>query len=188
MRGLIVLVMSLVLGACAAPVAPQHVQLPQPRLAPGAMGAVVSLEQRLTVERAPEGRPVTTRSLDTLLEIDAQSLRMAAFALGQRVLTLSWDGVNLISERHPLLPAEVDAAYVLRDVQWMYAPLQALRTVLPPEWSLEEINGERILTHGAVPVLLIHCDSASKWNGRSRLENRLEGYVLTIESAKPSGD
>ncbi len=189
MRCLIVLVAMLMLGACAVPaVSPQHVQLPQPRLAPDAMDAVVSLEQRLTVERAPAGRPVATRSLDTLLEIDAQSLRMAAFALGQRVLTLSWDGTNLVSERHPLLPAEVDAAYVLRDVQWMYAPLQALRTVLPPGWVLEESGGERILSHDAVPVLLIHYDSASRWNGRSKLENRLEGYTLTIESAKqPSG-
>lgn len=189
MRWLIALVATLALGACAVSVAPQHVQhvqLPQPRLAPAAMDAVVSLEQRLTVERAPEGRPVTTRSLDTLLEIDAQSLRMAAFALGQRVLTLNWDGFNLVSERHPLLPAEVDAAYVLRDVQWMYAPLQALRAVLPPAWMLEEVGGERILSHDGVPVLLIHYDSASRWSGRSKLENRLEGYTLTIESAKPT--
>ena len=184
MRSLIVLVATLVLGACAVPVVPQRVQLPQPRLAPEAMDAVVSLEQRLTIERAPAGRPVTTHSLDTLLEIDAQSLRMAAFALGQRVLTLNWDGTHLVSERHPLLPAEVDAAYVLRDVQWMYAPLQALRTVLPPGWLLEEVGGERILSHDAVPVLLIRYDSASRWSGRNKLENRLEGYTLTIESAK----
>lgn len=187
MRRLIVWVALLMLAACASPVVPQHVQVPQPRLAPDAMDAVVSLEQRLTVERAPEGRPVTTRSLDTLLEIDAQSLRMAAFALGQRVLTLSWDGVNLVSDRHPLLPVEVDAAYVLRDVQWMYAPLQALRAVLPPGWSLEDASGERILRHDAVPALLIHYDSVPRWSGRTRLENRLEGYSLTIESAKSSG-
>lgn len=187
MRCLVVLIASLMLGACATPIAPQYVQLPQPRLSPHAMGAVISLEQRLTVERAPAGRAVTTRSLDALLEIDAQSLQMAAFALGQRVLTLHWDGVNLVSERHPLLPAEVDAAYVLRDVQWMYAPLQALRATLPPGWLLDEVNGERILSHDAVPVLLIRYDSASRWNGRSRLENRLEGYSLTIESAKSSG-
>jgi hypothetical protein len=185
---LIALVALMLLGACAAPVVSQHVELPQPRLSPDAMGTVVSLEQRLTIERAPDGRPMTTRSLDTLLEIDSQSVRMAAFALGQRVLTLNWDGINLVSERNPLLPAEVDAAYVLRDVQWMYAPLQALRTVLPPGWLLEEVGGERVLRHDGVPVLLIQYDSALRWNGRSRLENRLEGYMLTIESAnQPPG-
>ena len=184
MRRLIVLFALLMLGACTVPVVPRPVQLPQPRLVPGAMDVVVSVAQRLTVERAPQGKPVVTRSLDTLLEIDAQNLRLAAFALGQRVLTLNWDGSNLVSERHPLLPAEVDAAYVLRDVQWMYAPLEALRTILPSGWLLEEVGGERILSHGAVPVLLIRYDSASRWNGRSTLENRLEGYTLTIESAK----
>jgi hypothetical protein len=64
--------------------------------------------------------------------------------------------------------------------------LQALRTVLPAGWLLEEAGNERVLSRGAVPALLIHYDSASRWNGRSRLENRLEGYTLTIESAKQS--
>lgn len=151
------------------------------------MGASISLAQRLTVERAPEGRPVATRSLDTLLEIDASSMRLAAFALGQRVLTLSWDGSSLTSERHPLLPAEVDAAYVLRDVQWMYAPVESLRQVLPAGWQLDDSGNERTLSHGAMPILLIHYDSASRWSGRSRMENRLEGYSLTIESAQQAG-
>src|SRR6476646_7254747 len=141
MRRLMALLALLLLGGCAATVTPQ-LQLPQPRLAPAAMRISASLEQRLTVERTPVGRPVATRSLDTLLEIDAMGLRMAAFALGQRVLTLAWDGRNLVSERHPLLPAEVDAAYVLRDIQWMYAPLQALQSVLPPGWQLQEVGNE----------------------------------------------
>ncbi len=186
MRSLMVLLAALVVSACATPPAPS-LQVPQPRLTPQAMGVGVSLAQRLTVERAPEGRPVATRSLDTLLEIDASSLRLAAFALGQRVLTLTWDGNSLTSERHPLLPAEVDAAYVLRDVQWMYAPAESLRQVLPSGWQLEDSGNQRTLSHGARPILLIHYDSESRWNGRSRMENRLEGYSLTIESAQQTG-
>ena len=176
----------LFLGACAAPVV-RPLQIPQPRLSPQAMGAEVSVAQRLTLVRAPQGRPVQTRSLETLLEIDATSLRMASFALGQRVMTLTWDGSVLTSERHPLLPAEVDAAYVLRDIQWMYAPLETLRRALPPDWQLDEIDGQRVLSHGAQPVLLIHYDTDSHWTGRSQLENRLEGYSLTIESQKQPG-
>ncbi len=187
MRRLIALLCALIVGACTTTTAVPPLQLPQPRLAPQAMRVRLSLAQRLTVERAPAGRPVATRSLDTLLEIDAGSLRLAAFALGQRVLTLTWDGVSLSSERHPLLPTEVDAAYVLRDVQWMYAPLESLRQVLPSGWQLDERGSERVLSHGAEPILLIHYDSESRWNGRSRMENRLEGYSLTIESAQQAG-
>ncbi len=186
MRRLIALCMVLLIGACATPVVPS-VQIPQPRLSPQAMGVVVSVAQRLTLVRTPDGRPVQTRSLDTLLEIDATSLRLAAFALGQRVMTLTWDGSALTSQRHPLLPAEVDAAFVLRDIQWMYAPLESLRAVLPPGWQLEGTAKERVLSHAATPVLLIHYGSDSPWSGRSQLENRLEGYSLTIESDQPAG-
>ncbi len=186
MRRLIAVCLLLLLGACAAPVV-QTTTIPQPRLTPQAMGMVVSVAQRLTLVRAPEGRPVQTRSLDTLLEVDASSLRLAALALGQRVMTLTWDGSNLTSERHPLLPAEVDAAFVLRDIQWMYAPLDALRRVLPSDWQLEDTDRQRVLSHAGAPVLLIHYDGDSRWDGRSQLENRLEGYSLTIESEKQAG-
>lgn len=181
------LVTTLLTVACATTVVPTPLQLPQPRLAPSAMGVTLSLAQRLTVERAPSDRPVATRSLDTLLEIDGSSLRLAAFALGQRVLSLSWDGNDLTSSRHPLLPAEVDAAYVLRDIQWMYAPQEVLRGVLPSGWELRDSGRERILSHGERPILLIHYDSESRTSGRSRMENRLEGYTLTIESAQQAG-
>lgn len=187
MRCLIAFIAALLVSGCATPTPAPSLQLPQPRLAPQAMGLTLSLAQRLTVERAPVDRPVATRSLDTLLEIDASSLRLAAFALGQRVLTLSWDGSALTSDRHPLLPAEVDATYVLRDVQWMYAPAQALRQVLPSGWHLEDSGNQRILNHGEKPVLLIHYDAEPRWSGRSRMENRLEGYSLTIESAQQTG-
>jgi hypothetical protein len=186
-RRLIAILFALLASACATTTPVPPLQLPQPRLSPLAMGATLSLAQRLTVERAPAGRPVATRSLDTLLEVDTGSLRLAAFALGQRVLTMAWDGNSLTSERHPLLPAEVDAAYVLRDVQWMYGPLESLRQVLPSGWQLDERGGERILSHGAQPILLIHYESESRWTGRSRMENRLEGYTLTIESAQQAG-
>ncbi len=177
-----------VLSGCAAPaVQPTPLaHLPQPRLAPQAMGVAINLEQRLTVERAPQGQPVATRHLDTLLEIDATSLRMAAFALGQRVLTLRWDGTHLTSQRHPMLPAEVDATYVLRDIEWMYAPLAPLRASLPPGWALHEVGRERTLSRASEPMLLIRHECASRWVGRSTLENRLEGYRLTLESAKPT--
>ena len=187
MRCLITLIVALLVSACTTAPVVQTLQLPQPRLAPPAMGVTLSLAQRLTVERAPEGRPVATRSLDTLLEVDTESLRLAAFALGQRVLTLTWDGNTLTSERHPLLPPEVDAAYVLRDVQWMYAPVASLRQVLPGGWQLEDSGNARILMHGATPILLIHYDTESRWTGRTRMENRLEGYSLTIESAQQAG-
>ncbi len=180
------------LAGCATPGnAPARLAIPQPRLAPAAMGVSLSLAQHLTIERAPAGRPVSSRSLDAQLEIDADALAMAAFALGQRVMTLRWDGRTLASDRHPLLPAEVDAVYVLRDVQWTYGPLAALQATLPPGWQLTDQGRERVLSHNGEPALVIRYPGLpgpglARWLGRAELDNRLEGYRLTLESVDQS--
>ncbi len=179
-----VLLMTLVGCASLPPVRPQ---LPAPKLLPAEMPAF-SVNQRLTVVRRPavaSGQPELTdasHSLDALLEVDAASLRLAAFALGQRVLAISWDGKALNQTRHPMLPAEVDGSHVLRDVQWAYAPTDVLRKQLPPGWELLDESGRRTLSQQGVVQLLIQYSGEPHWQGRTLLENRLEGYQLIIES------
>jgi len=58
---------------------------------------------------------------------------------------------------------------------------------LPVGWQLEDSGQQRVLSHDGVPALLVQYDGDSHWSGRSRLENRLEGYSLTIESAQQAG-
>jgi hypothetical protein len=62
-----------------------------------------------------------------------------------------------------------------------------LRQVLPAGWQLDDVGDERVLRHGETAILLIRYGSGSRWNGRSRMENLLEGYSLTIESAQQAG-
>jgi len=174
------------LGACAQtpPPAPR-LRMPALQLGPGSLGASVSLAQRLSVLRSPmsgRGR-VSENSLDTQLEIEPGSLRLAAFALGQRVMLLQWDGHQLQEQRHKLLPAEVDAAHVLRDVQLAYWPADAISAALPPGWALEQAAYRRTLSFdGQVQVQIDYSADAPHWQGQTRLDNLLEGYCLTIES------
>jgi len=176
------LVFGLLLSACAtAPSQAPRASLPILQLSPRQFGGEVSLVQRLTVERL-DGQATPAHTLDAMLEINAEHLRLAGFALGTRILTLNWDGHTLQETRHPLLPTLVDSHRVLRDIELVYWPATALRQALPTGWSLEESASERDLTQNKQRVVTIHYSAEPRWRGSAVLENLSEGYRLRIES------
>lgn len=148
------------------------------KLAPASLGASISLQQHLTVER--NGR---TDQLDAALEIDSQQLNMVGLALGQRVLTLHYDGQTLQSWRHPMLPAQVRAEDVLEDTQLTLWPVEAIRQALPAGWKIQQQGLRRTLLQDDVPVTVINYSNASPWGGKVDLTNLRYHYRLTIESA-----
>jgi hypothetical protein len=178
------LLAGLLLAACQT--LPPPATLPALQLAPAEFGAELSLAQRLTVTDAPAepDGALVERQLDTLLQVDAQQLQLAGLALGQRVLTLRWDGRDLAVQRHPMLPAAVDPARVLRDIALVFAPLPALRAALPDGWTLDEANGQRTLRQAGAPRLTVRY-----LDGRARVEidNHAERYRLRIESRPLEG-
>lgn len=178
------LLAGLLLAACQT--LPPPATLPALQLAPSDFGANLQLAQRLTVTDAPDDPDgaITERQLDTLLQVDAQQLQLAGLALGQRVLTLRWDGRELAVQRHPMLPAAVDPARVLRDIALVFAPLAALQAALPPGWTLDEARNERVLRQAGETRLTVRY-----LDGRARVEidNRAERYQLRIESRPLEG-
>ena len=174
------------LAACAqAPVQPR-LQMPALQLSPSEFGVSVSLAQRLTVQELPDGVAQDLpqeRSLEAQLEIEPTELRLAAFAMNQRVLLLRWDGHHLDVKRHPLLPAAVDAGRVLRDIQLVYWPLSAVQAALPPGWSVQDTGTERRLLHEGEIEVQISYAGEPRWQGRAELDNRLERYRLAIDSS-----
>jgi hypothetical protein len=175
---------ALLLSACQS--LPPPTALPALQLPPGAFGMPLQLAQRLTVVDAPEepDGAFTERQLDTQLQLDAHQLQLAGLALGQRVLMMRWDGHDLQVQRHPMLPAAVDPARVLRDIALVFAPLAALQAALPAGWTLDEAGGERTLRQaGAVRLVVRYVD------GRAQVEidNRAEHYRLRIESRPLEG-
>ena len=180
----LILFAALLLSACQT--LPPPAALPQLQLTPAAFGAELALAQRLTVTDAPDdpNGAVTERQLDTLLQVDARQLQLAGLAFGQRVLTLHWDGRELKVQRHPMLPAAVDPARVLRDIALVFAPLPALQAALPAGWTLDESRNERTLRQaGELRLTVRYLD------GRARVEidNRAEHYQLRIESRPLEG-
>lgn len=171
------------LAGCASLMPLPASRIPEPRLSPQAFGGEVSLVQRLAYERAAGVPGDTPRTLDVLLEIDSTQVRLAGIAMGQRVLSLRWNGTTLDVQRHPLLPAQVDPARVLRDIQYAFWPTADVQAVLPAGWHLRDEVQRRDLLNGDSLVLRIDYESdVPRWQGTVRLDNKLEGYRLEIRS------
>ena len=173
----------LLLGACAA-IPAARVALPQPRLAPASLAMDVSPGQRLRLSTGGDERAPAV--IDAQLDVDAQALRLAGFSFGRRVLMLVWDGVRLDEQRDARWPAQVAAASVLRDIQFVYAPLAELQAAMPPRWRVSESGGRRELRYRGMPAIVIDYATMPRWRGAVHLDNRLEGYRLDIETADAS--
>jgi len=165
--------------------------LPLLRLPPAALtGPLQDGSQRLTVWRLGHaGQAVgAPQVVDVQLQLDTQALLLAAFALGQRVLLMRWDGRQLQVQRHPLLPAQVDTNRMLRDLVLVHWPAEAVRAALPPGWTWTVSAERRTLAWQGQARLTLDLHGV-----HARLDNLAEGYRLEIEtqaegSAEPSAE
>ena len=163
-------------GGCApSPVQPARLGL---RLAPATLGTSISLQQHFLVER--EGR---IDEFDAALEVDPDRLDMVGLALGQRILTLHYDGRQLKSWRHPLVPEQLRGEDVLEDLQLTLWPVDAIRQALPSGWRIEESGRRRTLLLDGAPVMVIDYSGEPRWSGKIELANLRYQYRLTIQSA-----
>lgn len=162
------------LGCAGAPAQPARLGL---KLAPATLGVSLSLQQHLSIER--QGR---VDELDTALEIDADRLDMVGLALGQRILSLHYDGRELQSWRHPLVPEQLRGEDVLEDLQLTLWPIEVIEKALPAGWSIAEDGRRRTLRLLDQPVLVIDYSGEPRWSGKIELTNLIYRYRLTIQS------
>ncbi|WP_341539871.1 DUF3261 domain-containing protein [Paucimonas lemoignei] len=167
----------LALAGCATPRPQQPARLGL-RLAPAALGTSIQLQQRLAVER--DGR---TDYLEGALEVDSEHVSMISLALGQRVMSLEFDGRELKSWRHALLPEQVRAEDVLEDIQLTYWPAGVIRSALPAGWRIQDEGMRRTLWSNDAKVLEIDYSAEPRWKGKVVLTNLRYQYQLTIQSA-----
>ena len=147
------------------------------KLPPAALGSSVTLQQHLTVERGER-----IDELEAALEVDPQRLDLVGLALGQRVLTLHYDGERLQSWRHSMLPAQLRDEDVLEDLQVTLWPVDAIRSALPAGWRIEESGLRRTLLKNDMPVMVIDYSGQPRWIGKIEMSNLWYHYRLTIRS------
>ena len=176
MRYVFVLIL-LTLSACVTTPEPIQTARLGLKLAPAALGQMISLQQHLKVER--NGR---IDELEAALEVDAEHLEMVGLAFGQRVLSLHYDGKELKTWRHALLPAQVRAEDVLEDLQLTMWPIEAIVQSLPVGWKVADTGLYRTLYLDDMAVLKIEYSGFPRWSGTVKLENLRYKYNLTIQS------
>lgn len=187
MSRLIALASLLLLAACVN--APQRgrVQAPEPRIAPADMQMDVSMVQRLHFSRGSHS--VDTPPIDAQLEIDAEAIRFVGFAAEQRVLRFVWDGRSIDEQRGRQLPEHVRSNHILRDIQYVYAPIEALRATLPSEWSVTEssqLREIRFVRDSKRAAIQIRYADANRVRGKVRMMNWVDRYGLEIEVGSSS--
>lgn len=146
-------------------------------LPPATLGESISLQQHLRVEQ--EGR---SDEIDVALETDAQRLDLVGLSMGHRVLSLHYDGKNLQSWRHAMLPAQVRAEDVIEDLQLAFWPLDVIRQALPSGWRVEESGLSRTFFSADRKVIEIVYSGQPRWIGIISLKNLHYNYHLTIQS------
>jgi hypothetical protein len=148
------------------------------KLAPAALGESISVQQHLKVERA--GR---TDDLDVALQVEPDAIDVVGLAFGQRVLTMRYDGKELTSWRHFMLPAQVRPDDILEDMQLTLWPAEAIAAALPAGWRVADQANSRTLYLADQPIMRIAYSGMPRWSGTVVLENLRYQYKLTIQAA-----
>jgi hypothetical protein len=157
-----------------------------PLLSPAAFGAEATGVQRLTLSRLAAGEASGDKLvLDAAVEVDAAALRVAGVLLGQRILLLTWDGKQFSEQREAVVPEALSGRAILRDLQLVYWPADAIRAVLPRGWQLQEQAARRRLLRGATVVFESERGDAAAL-GNASLWNHAGEYRIDIESSNES--
>lgn len=176
-RHLAVLAIFALMAGCATAPPPQaRLGL---KLPPAALGTSISVQQHLKVERA--GR---TDDLDVALQVEPDAIDVVGLAFGQRVLTMRYDGKELTSWRHMMLPSQVRPEDVLEDMQLTLWPAESIATALPAGWRIAEQGLTRTLYLENEPIMRIVYSGTPRWSGTVVLENLRYRYKLTIQFAQ----
>ena len=118
--------------------------------------------------------------------MEPSHLDLVGLAFGQRVLSLHYDGKEMTSWRHLMLPAQVRAEDVLEDMQLTLWPREAIAQALPAGWRIEDSGLRRTLFLHDEAVTVIDYSAMPRWSGTVVLDNLRYRYRLTIQNA-PEG-
>ena len=177
-RSLLSLLAALTLTACASFWLSGG--LPLLKMAPETLG-VQTVEQRLVIAWRDE-----QKTLEMVLDVHDGSLTMIGMAFGARLFSFDYDGKKIV-ETQPL-PSSMSAKRIMNDLLLAFAPLDALRTALPPGWTVREVEGTRQVFLEETLNISIHTPEGSPWQGRVVLDNHALRYQVTYDSREATDD
>ena len=158
--------------------APQAEQ--PPLLAPDTLGASRDAQQIL---RAAFGEHEVV--LRSVVHATPDQIEMVILtALGQRAISVNWNGRDWKVETAPMVPTTLHPESLLSDLQLALWPLPALQAAYHAAgWEITEPGGGvRRLRHDGKLIAEVHYADADPWHGRYWISNFRFGYALAVEA------
>lgn len=166
------------LTACAGVAQNARSPLENRLLPPDALGASIRVVQQWRILFGSK-----SWLLLNVLDVTPHSLTLVGLSgFGHRVITLQYNGVDLHEEHYPRVPEELEGSEILRELQLIYWPKEAVLQVLPRGWHIEESGAERTVMNADEAVVRIRCEGEHRWQGHCEYEDRRSGYRLIIDS------
>jgi hypothetical protein len=152
---------------------------PSPLAPPGAVGTRSAAQ---VIRAAYGARAVTLR---TSIQVNDAGLEVVGVtATGQRLFTAHYDGTKISADKSPFVPAGLDPARVLADMQLALWPLAAVQTAFRERgYSVSEpFAGVRRMMRDDQLLAEVHYTGADPWNGRLWFVSFEFDYSLTIDT------
>ena len=171
-------------GCATQPSAPATATVEQPPLLPPAtLGGTRNAQQILRVafgEHEAVLRCVVHASPERI-EV------LALTALGQRAISVAWDGKDWKVETAPMVPSALKPEWMLTDLQLALWPLPVLQAAYHAAgWEVTEPGGGvRRLRHNGQLIAEVDYADADPWHGRYWISNFRFDYALAIEAEAP---
>lgn len=152
---------------------------PPPLAPPGAVGARSAAQ---VIRAAFGARTVTLR---TSIQVNDAGLEVVGVtATGQRLFSARYDGTKITADKSPFVPASLDPARVLADMQLALWPLPAVQAAFRERgFSVSEpFAGVRRLMRDDQLLAEVHYTGADAWNSRLWFVSFEFDYSLTIDT------
>jgi Protein of unknown function (DUF3261) len=150
---------------------------------PADLGRDVEASQLVSVSRDGDAFTIEVR-----LSVRAQQLKFVAQdIIGQRLMTVEWNGTEVIEQRSPNLPAFVVPRGMLADLVATCWPENVVRRAL-------DLTGSRLLAQGDQRIILVDNRETMRavrswateapWTGRLSYRNVRAGYTVDVQSVE----
>lgn len=171
----------LALAGCSWFSSPPVVKPWLPMLEPAELGRSVAALQKVSGSR--DGSEYV---LLFQLEVDPERLAMVGSTVGGNTLfSLEYSGGNLNTSVSPLVPAQVDPAWVLADLQLAFWPQAAIENGLAQsQFRLQYAPGSRELYFGRERLIRVEYSAGDPWSGPVLFKNYKFDYEYRIETLR----
>jgi hypothetical protein len=104
---------------------------------------------------------------------------------GPRVMSFEWQNGSIKSRLESIAPKGLSAEHMIADMMVMYAPSESLESALRGATLKVAADGSRTISQDKRDIIIVNRPAGpdkNPWNGRSTLENKPFGYLLSVQS------